>query len=134
MSFGLRRTPEKLTIERHFSIVPAEKGLLWRYTLRGIQGCMEDLTAKLNRCRAFVFDFDGTLVDSNDIKTKAFETKFSDHDVKSAAISQYCRESVHLARFDKFEHIYRNILNLRYTPHVQVELNRRFNHLTTDAV
>ena len=95
---------------------------------------MNDLKAVLAESRAFVFDFDGTLVDSNQLKLKAFGTLFSRFPQHLPAIMEYCQQRLDLVRFEKFRHIYENILRLPYTSETEAALDREFTALTTSAV
>src|SRR5205085_10756630 len=95
---------------------------------------MNELRAVLEACRAFVFDFDGTLVDSNQLKLKAFGTLFAKFPEQLPAIMKYCQERLDLVRFEKFRYIYENILRLHYTAEAEAALDKEFTGLTTSAV
>ena len=95
---------------------------------------MNELKAVLAECRAFVFDFDGTLVDSNELKLNAFGTLFSKFPAHLPAIVEYCQERLDLVRFEKFRHIYEKILRLPYTSETEAALDKEFTALTTSAV
>src|SRR6266446_240157 len=95
---------------------------------------MNDLKVILEACRAFVFDFDGTLVDSNQLKLKAFGTLFSKFPAHLPAIIEYCQQRLDLVRFEKFRHICENILRLPYTSETEAALDKEFTALTTSAI
>lgn len=61
---------------------------------------------------AIFFDFDGVLVESIDIKTKAFAKLFEheDEDVVKKVI-EYHLNNTGVSRYDKFKYIYKEILN-----------------------
>jgi len=88
----------------------------------------------LNKARALVFDFDGTLVDSNPIKLKAFDVCFSELKDEWPAIKAYCYTHHHTPRWEKFKHVYVNILKKSYTDDIAKDLHERYAHATTEAV
>ena len=86
------------------------------------------------RARALVFDFDGTLVDSNPIKFRAFERCFADLDERREEVLAYCLGHHHVPRSEKFRHVYERILERPYTDEVARRLHARFELATTDAI
>lgn len=93
--------------------------------------CWKEL---LEKNRILVFDFDGTLVDSVPIKLKAFDRcfeKFLEHKEK---IQAYCHGNNHTPRWEKFRHVYEQILHLPYTPEIERELHRCFERETTEQI
>ena len=85
----------------------------------------------LRQAKAFVFDFDGTLVDSNPIKSKGFERCFDDFPEQRDEILAYCRGSHHTPRSEKFRYVYKEILRLPYTAAVDAMLHERYASVTT---
>lgn len=84
---------------------------------------------------AIAFDFDGVIVESVDIKTDAFARLFAGEPEPA----RYAIQSFHLAnggmsRFDKFEHIYREILHRPLSAAEGAELAKRFAALVFEAV
>ena len=84
--------------------------------------------------RAIVFDFDGTILESVDTKTRAFETLF-------AGVPEHVESIValHLAhggvsRFEKFRMIYESLLKREPQPGEFDDLGRRFQALVYEAV
>lgn len=64
------------------------------------------------KIKAIVFDFDGVIVESNQIKHEAFEEIFKDYPAKLSEIMQYHRSHNAVDRYKKFAHIAQNILML----------------------
>lgn len=83
---------------------------------------------------ALVFDFDGTLVDSNPIKLRAFERCFADFPKRREAILAYCGGAHRPTRSEKFRHVYERLLGLAYTAEIEAELHRRFDEATTRQI
>jgi phosphoglycolate phosphatase-like HAD superfamily hydrolase len=88
----------------------------------------------IGEARALVFDFDGTLVDSNSIKWSAFERCFSDFPDCLGQIMAYCGQYHHTPRWEKFRHVYENILGLPYTPEIETALSKRYVRETTRQI
>ena len=104
----------------HILIPPA--ALLSRHTR---------IAALLRRARVVVCDFDGTLVDSNPIKFRAFEVCFAEFSERRADIQAYCRHHHHVPRGEKFRFVYERILGVPYTAEVDTRLHARFAEATT---
>lgn len=62
--------------------------------------------------KAIVLDFDGVILESVDIKTRAFRTLFKDFPEHLDEITEYHLKNGGLSRYRKIEHIYRNILKI----------------------
>lgn len=88
----------------------------------------------LRRARLVVFDFDGTLVDSNPIKQRAFARCFAEIPERLEEILAYCGSHHHVPRWDKFRHVYEQILSRPYTPEVAATLEARFDAQTTRQI
>lgn len=88
----------------------------------------------LRRAHALVFDFDGTLVDSNPIKQRAFELCFAEFPAQREEILAYCGGHHHTPRGDKFQCVYERILGLPYTPAAAAALHERFERATTRQI
>ncbi len=84
--------------------------------------------------RALVFDFDGTLVDSNRIKWRGFEEVFAGFPDRVDEIMAYCRGANHTIRGQKFRHVYERILGLPYTADLEADLQARYADATTQAI
>ena len=88
----------------------------------------------LTNARLMVFDFDGTLVDSNEIKWEGFRLTFLDCPDQLEEILSYCRGSNHTPRDDKFRHVSETILGRAYTTELAGLLHERFERVTTESI
>lgn len=95
---------------------------------------MKDVLDIVRRARALVFDFDGTLVDSNPVKGRAFEICFAEFPDRRGEILAYCRGQNHLTRGEKFQYVYEQILGLPYTEEIAAALHRRFASASTQEI
>ncbi len=93
-----------------------------------------EVQCRFARARGLVFDFDGTLVDSNPIKARAFERVFDDFPQRQEEILAYCNNHHHTPRDVKFRTVYETILKLPYTPEVDAKLHRCFEAETTGQI
>jgi phosphoglycolate phosphatase-like HAD superfamily hydrolase len=57
------------------------------------------------RLRAIVLDFDGVIVESNDVKTEAFREVFARFPEHADAMMAFHHDNVSLSRYAKFEHL-----------------------------
>lgn len=80
--------------------------------------------------KAVIFDFDGVIIESSQIKTSAFrklfEKEFPD---KAERIVEYHLQNMGISRFVKFKYIYENILKLPLTEELEGSLRSRFSDL-----
>lgn len=85
--------------------------------------------------KAVIFDFDGVLAESVNIKTEAFRKLFEAEgpDVVKA-VTAYHLEHGGLSRFEKFRHIYREILKRPLGDEEFDQLCRRFEDLVLEGV
>ena len=85
--------------------------------------------------KTVIFDFDGVLVESVDIKTNAFARLFEKEGggvVKK--VVDYHLNNAGVSRFEKFRHIYKNVLHRSLTDEKFEELCRLFSKLVMDEV
>lgn len=85
--------------------------------------------------RAIIFDFDGVVLDSVDIKTKAFARLFeADGPEIVAQVVVYHLAQCGISRFRKFGHIYEHILHRPMPDGESERLGQRFSDLVFDEV
>ncbi len=87
------------------------------------------------RVDAIVFDFDGVLVESVDVKTRAFADlyrPFGDHVVAQVVAHHLAHGGI--SRFEKFRHYHRNYLHRELTQEEEARLGERFSELVEEAV
>ena len=85
--------------------------------------------------KAIIFDFDGVLVESVDIKTRAFANLFeSEWDENVKKVVDYHLKHAGVSRFEKFRYFYSNIFNRHLTEEVFEVLCQRFSELVVDEV
>jgi phosphoglycolate phosphatase-like HAD superfamily hydrolase len=87
------------------------------------------------RTEALIFDFDGVLVESVDVKTRAFAALYAEYG--SSVVSQVV--AYHLAhggisRHEKFRYFHRTFLDRPLDPAEEKQLAERFAELVEDAV
>jgi len=84
---------------------------------------------------AVVFDFDGVIVESADVKTDAFVELFSEHgpDV-AAAVKAHHLANMGISRFVKFAWIYANLLKRPLSEADSAALGEKFSALALDKV
>ena len=81
-----------------------------------------------------VFDFDGVILESADIKTRAFRELFSAYPDKVDAIVEYHEANAGISRFLKFRHIYGSMLGRPLGPEEERALGERFADLVVEEV
>ena len=86
--------------------------------------------------QAIIFDFDGVLVESGDIKTQAFADLYQSYG--KAVVDQVVRYhnlNGGLSRYQKFRHFQQHLLKMPpLTQDEERELDRRFSELVVEAV
>ena len=88
-----------------------------------------------DRIRAVVFDFDGVILESADVKTNAFVDLFADHGAAIVAgVRAHHLANLGISRFKKFAWIYENLLGRAITEAESAELGRRFGDLALQRV
>ena len=85
--------------------------------------------------KAVIFDFDGVLAESVDIKTNAFAKLFeSEGDTIVKEVLDYHLNNTGVSRFEKFKYIYKNILRRDLSETEFEDLCQRFSKLVKDKV
>jgi beta-phosphoglucomutase-like phosphatase (HAD superfamily) len=80
------------------------------------------------------FDFDGVVLDSANIKTKAFPLVFSDYPEHIQAITDYHINNQGISRFQKFEWFYNTLLKEELSPERSIELGNKFSSIVLNEV
>jgi len=83
---------------------------------------------------AVIFDFDGVILESVEVKDDAFRALFADHPGEIDMIMDLHRRHGGVSRFVKFEMIYRDILRQPLASGRKIELGRRFEELALERV
>ena len=84
--------------------------------------------------RVLVFDFDGVILESADIKTRAFRELFASHPDRLEAIVAYHEANAGISRFLKFRHIYKHMLGKPLGLEEERALGERFSDLVVEEV
>ena len=90
---------------------------------------------KPNRFDAIIFDFDGVLVESVDVKTDAFAALYAEYGANVVKrVVAYHQEHGGISRFQKFRHFHREFLGVELTSKAEAELGRRFSEMVENAI
>ena len=84
--------------------------------------------------RAILFDFDGVIVESLEVKAEAFRALFAEEPEHLPTILDLHRANAGMSRYAKFEIIYRDILRRPLSPEDRERLGRRFAELVVEKV
>lgn len=88
-----------------------------------------------NKWQAVFFDFDGVILDSVDVKTKAFASMFRQYGPEiEQSVVEYHLSNGGVSRFKKFEYYYQHLLNKPINQDILDELGREFNRRAIDGV
>lgn len=95
----------------------------------------DELVAQIRASTLLVFDFDGVLVDSVEVKTEAFAELYRPYgvDVVERVVSHH-RQHGGVSRYEKFRHYHREFLGLSIDAAVTKSLADRFSQLVIDKV
>lgn len=85
--------------------------------------------------QAVFFDFDGVILDSVDVKTKAFAKMFRHYGPEvERAVVDYHLANGGVSRFEKFEYYYEHILQKNISHETLEALGRQFEQLALEGV
>ncbi|SFU64042.1 Phosphoglycolate phosphatase, HAD superfamily [Nitrosomonas eutropha] len=97
---------------------------------------MNITTRQIDYWQAIIFDFDGVIVESGDIKAQAFAELYRHHgETIAQAAVDYHRTNGGMSRYLKFHYFQQNLLNNPpLTKEEEQELDQRFSKLVMNAV
>jgi len=84
--------------------------------------------------KAIIFDVDGVIIESAELKTRAFAILFADYPDKVAEIVAYHRKNGGVSRFVKFRYIYEQILGQELSTQKETELGDRFSRIVLEEI
>jgi len=84
--------------------------------------------------KAIIFDLDGVIIESAEIKTKAFELLFADYPDKVGEIVEYHKINAGISRYIKFKHFYEKILGQELSAQKEAELGERFSQIVLEEI
>ena len=84
--------------------------------------------------KIIIFDFDGVILESLDIKTKAFLKVYQDYPEHADEIARYHLQNGGVSRYKKFVHINTNILGIPIDENKTEELAKVFSEAVVDEM
>ena len=84
--------------------------------------------------KTIIFDFDGVIVESAEIKTKAFKELFTDYPQKIEEIVQYHLANGGISRYVKFRYIYEQILGQKLSEDTEIKLGKDFSKIVLQKI
>ena len=84
--------------------------------------------------KAIIFDFDGVICESVDVKTEAFRKLFLNYPEHLDQIIKYHVKNGGLSRFKKFEFIYRDFFKKKLTANESARLGKNFQEYSLEGV
>lgn len=101
-----------------------------------LDGSDYPFTADVESCllKAIALDFDGVILESVEIKTRAFRALFKDYPEHIERIVRLHREQAGVSRYEKFETIYREYLQLPLSDVDKDRLGREFSALVAEEM
>lgn len=89
----------------------------------------------MHMIKAIIFDFDGIILESTEIKTKAFRKLFEqEYPDKVDKIVDYHCNNMGISRYIKFGYIFENILHLPLSKELEEELGQRFSEIVFEEI
>lgn len=77
--------------------------------------------------KVIILDFDGVVLESIEVKNKAFLRVYEDYPEYAKEITQYHLQNGGISRYKKFEHINKNILDIPINDSIMKELSLKFS-------
>jgi|LQYC01.1.fsa_nt_gi phosphoglycolate phosphatase-like HAD superfamily hydrolase len=84
--------------------------------------------------KSVIFDFDGVLVESAEVKTDAFGQLFSTYPDKVHEIVEYHKKNMGISRYVKFRYFYENILGKELSNDEEIELGEKFSQIVLEKI
>lgn len=85
---------------------------------------------KINEIDVVYFDLDGVIINSNSIKSKAFEIAVCSYgEVEREKFKIYCKKSGGISRYERFTFFVEKILNLSNSPELVQQLIREYESI-----
>ena len=85
--------------------------------------------------KAIIFDFDGVILDSVNVKTLAFEELYSEYGLKiQQKVKNYHLLNGGISRFEKFKYFHKNFLDIDISDSQLKSLADKFSNLVFDKV
>ena len=81
-----------------------------------------------------IFDFDGVLLESAEIKTEAFRQLFSGYPDKADEIVKYHKMNMGISRYVKFHYFYEKILGKELSRDKETELGKKFSQIVMKKI
>lgn len=94
----------------------------------------DEKLARGTRTKAVIFDFDGVIVESADIKTQAFLELFAEYPDHRARILRHHLDNLGISRFRKFEWIYSELLRRPLSDEERERLGSAFSGLVLNKI
>ena len=95
----------------------------------------EEIIALINKKKLFIFDFDGVIADSIDIKTNAFFKMYSRYGDKIAKkVIEYHKSNGGMSRFEKFKFFQEKLLNQPINSFEIDMLSKEFSNIVIQDV
>lgn len=84
--------------------------------------------------RAVIFDLDGVIIESAEIKTRAFEVLFAGYPDKLPEIISYHQKNAGISRYLKFRYFYERVLGQELSGQEEAQLGRRFSQVALKEI
>jgi len=100
-----------------------------------VYSTIKKISSLIKNKKLFVFDFDGVIADSNNIKTEAFKEMFKAHgeNVTKKVIDHH-RNNASIDRFQKFKFYYNNYLDQEISDEEASVLGKKFSNIILNKI